>query len=47
MLGDEAVVAPGAVLILRDDEDFAMGQVVDLVTVDQGTGSPAAAARCR
>jgi len=34
---DEAVVAPGAVLILRDGEDFAMGQVVDLVTVDQGT----------
>jgi hypothetical protein len=34
---DESVVAPGAVLILRDGEDFAVGQVVDLVRVDQGT----------
>jgi len=34
---DESVVVPGAVLILRDGEDFAMGQVADLAKRDQGT----------
>ena len=34
---DAAVVLPGAVLILRDGEDFSMGQVVDLVKQDHGT----------
>lgn len=34
---DESAVVPGAVLILRDGEDFAMGQVADLATRDQGT----------
>lgn len=34
---DAAVVLPGAVVILRDGEDFSMGQVVDLVTQDHGT----------
>jgi hypothetical protein len=34
---DEAIVTPGALLILRDGEDFAMGQVIDLVHVDDGT----------
>lgn len=34
---DESAVVPGAVLILRDGEDFAMGQVVDLTERDTGT----------
>ena len=34
---DESVVVPGALLILRDGEDFAMGQVADLAKRDQGT----------
>lgn len=34
---DDSVVVPGAVLILRDGEDLAMGQVVDLVKLDQGS----------
>ena len=34
---DESIVTPGAVLILRDGEDFAMGQVADLANVDEGT----------
>jgi hypothetical protein len=34
---DESVVYHGAVLIMRDGEDFAMGQVADLLKQDQGT----------
>lgn len=33
---DQSQIVPGAVLTLRDGEDLAMGQVVDLVTVDNG-----------
>lgn len=33
---DKLQVVPGAVLTLRDGEDLAMGQVVDLVPVDNG-----------
>ena len=34
---DAGVFVPGAVVILRDGEDFSMGQVVDLVKQDHGT----------
>lgn len=34
---DPAAVVPGAVLTLRDGEDIALGQVIDLVPVDHGT----------
>lgn len=34
---DASVLQPGAVVILRDGEDFSMGQVVDLVEQDHGT----------
>ncbi len=34
---DPDQIVPGAVLILRDGEDVAMGQVVDLVSADGGT----------
>ena len=34
---DAVVVVAGAVVILRDGEDFSMGQVVDLVKADHGT----------
>lgn len=33
---DQSHVVPGALLTLRDGEDLAMGQVVDLVPVDEG-----------
>ncbi len=33
---DTEQIVPGAVLTLRDGKDLAMGQVVDLVTVDNG-----------
>lgn len=34
---DPGLITPRAVLTLRDGEDLAMGQVVDLVPVDGGT----------
>ena len=34
---DATVLQPGAVVVLRDGEDFSMGQVVDLVKADHGT----------
>jgi hypothetical protein len=34
---DESVVAPDAVLVLRDGEDLALGQVVELDRLEQGT----------
>jgi hypothetical protein len=34
---DSKVVVPHALLLLRDGEDFAMGQVADLVQTEQGT----------
>jgi len=34
---DPSQIVPGAVLTLRDGEDLAMGQVVDLVPADSGT----------
>jgi hypothetical protein len=34
---DAAVVLPGAVLMLRDGEDFAMGHVVELARQEHGT----------
>lgn len=34
---DPAEVFPGAVLTLRDGEDMAMGQVIDLVPAANGT----------
>jgi hypothetical protein len=37
---DDSVVVPGAVLILRDGEDFAMGQVADLAKPWRRRGRP-------
>jgi hypothetical protein len=34
---DPAMIVPGAVLTLRDGEDMAMGQVIDLVPAANGT----------
>ena len=34
---DQSQIVPGAVLTLRDGEDLAMGQVVDLVPAECGT----------
>jgi hypothetical protein len=34
---DESIVTAGAVLVLRDGEDMAMGQVVQLERLEQGT----------
>lgn len=34
---DQSQITPDAVLTLRDGEDLAMGQVVDLVPMDSGT----------
>jgi hypothetical protein len=34
---DESIVVPGAVLVLRDGEDVALGQVVELERLEQGT----------
>ena len=34
---DPATIVPGAVLTLRDGEDTAMGQVIDLVPAANGT----------
>jgi hypothetical protein len=34
---DESIVVPGAVLVLRDGDDVALGQVVELERLEQGT----------